>query len=197
MKNYLLLATIILTACGENSEDGVDAVSSFENQDVEAQNLPYVDFILDVGNLQGNGNFRFMSSSLKTSEDIHTIYVQIGAFMVDTREHNTELLRVHFRSDYEEWVSYDEILSPVYPTQEECEEASSYCEVFDVIHGESGLVSSNEGLVGLTNTHCRYLGEQYEYHVEAWVETLETYPPTIVSDVETITVQCDVVDRGE
>jgi len=197
MKNHLLLASIILVACGENPGIEVNEESLIENQDAATQNLPYVDFLLDIGNLKANGDFRFMNSPLKTSEDIHTIYAQVGAFMVDVGDHNPELLRVHFRSDYEEWVSFDDILSPVHATQEECEESSSYCERVDIVHGESGLVDSQEGLVGLKNVYCRHLEESYEYEVEAWVTTLETYPPTIISEVEVLTVQCENVDRGE
>lgn len=184
--------------CG--SDDSFPPSSNnFQNVDnsLRDQEIPYVDFILDVGNLQANGDFKFVNDSLKTSEDIHTLYVQIGAFMIDTGEHNPELLRVHFQSDYTEWVSFDEILSPIYSSQEACEEESSYCEGVDVIRGQSGLVDSDEGLVGIKNTHCRYTGESYTYQVNAWVETLETYPPTIISRTESILIECEVVDRGE
>ena len=176
-----------------------DSSSNFQDVDNSFwdQELPYVDFILDVGSLQGDGDFRFVNDTLKTSEDIHTLHVQIGAFMISTGDHNPELLRVHFQSDYTEWVSFEEILSPVYPSKEACEEESSYCEGVNIIHGESGLVDSHEGLVGIKNTHCRYMGESYSYRVNAWVETLETYPPTIISRTESIVIECEVVDRGE
>lgn len=198
MKYYIIFLPLIAAACGEKDsfyDDSQHAESLQEES--STQQIPYVDFSLDIGNLQANGDFRYMNSSLKTSREIHTIYAQVGAFMIDTGDHNPDLLRVHFQSNYEEWVGFDEILSPVYPTQEECEEESSYCEKVDIIHGESGLVDSHEGLVGIKNVYCRYLGDSYEYNVDAWVETLDTYPPTIVSEVETLTVKCDVVDRGE
>jgi len=196
----ILSFLLCLTAVGCVIEDShTPFTNNFQNNDNNRrdQDLPYVDFILDVGNLQVDGDFRFVNDTLKTSEDIHTLYVQIGAFMIDTVGHNPELLRVHFESDYTEWISFDEILSPVYPSQEECEEESSYCEGVDVIRGESGLVDSDEGLVGIKNTHCRYTGESYTYQVNAWVETLETYPPTVISRTESILIECEVVDRGE
>lgn len=198
MKTLSFLLFLIAVGCG--SDDSFPPSSNnFQNVDnsLRDQEIPYVDFILDVGNLQANGDFKFVNDSLKTSEDIHTLYVQIGAFMIDTGEHNPELLRVHFQSDYTEWVSFDEILSPIYSSQEACEEESSYCEGVDVIRGQSGLVDSDEGLVGIKNTHCRYTGESYTYQVNAWVETLETYPPTIISRTESILIECEVVDRGE
>ena len=198
MKNALFLLCLIFTGCGsESSYSQPSNTFQDDSNNFWDQELPYVDFILDVGNLQGDGDFRFVNDSLKTSEDIHTLHVQIGAFMIDTGEHNPELLRVHFQSDYTEWVNFDEILSPVYPSQEACEEESSYCEGVNIIHGESGLVDSHEGLVGIKNTHCRYMGEPYTYRVNAWVETLETYPPSIISKTESIVIECEVVDRGE
>jgi len=193
MKSLTIMFFFLFCSCGvEQNPDAFPAAPV--NDEWEESRLPMVDFALEVGNLQGNGDFRYYSTSLKTSADIHTIYMQIGAFIIDTNGHDVDLLRVHFRSDYQEWISYDEILSPIYPSLEECETESSYCESFDVIYGESGLVDSNEGLVGLQNTHCRYINDDgYSYRVEAWVETLETFPPSIISGTESITIDCGVI----
>lgn len=195
MKNYLLFIVIALVACGEN-RGNLQSSEVFQPA-ADQQTMPFVDFMLDIGNLKGNGDFDFIESDLETSEDVVMIHIQVGAFMIDTANHNTELLRVRFKSDYKEWVSYDDIISPTYSSREECEETSSYCEEFDVIDGESGLVESAEGLVGIKNTYCRHSHDGYKYLVEAWVESLETYPPTIVSKIEAIEIECHSQEVSE
>jgi hypothetical protein len=202
MKKHFLLFPLFFLACGVEGQTDFKQLASTEKYedsviDPGEQSLPLVDFVLDVGNLQVNGTFNFTSPSVNVGPDFNMVYIQIAAFMIDVDEHNTDLLRVHFQSDYEEWTSFDDIISPVYQTQEECEEESTFCESIDLIYGESGLVESREGLVGLRNAHCRYTGGNYEYEVEAWVETLETYPPTVVSEVEKITIQCSSTGEGE
>lgn len=191
MKSYFLPLAILVSACGVESTEDPTIPSQVEEAQ-QPEQLSNVDFILDVGHLKASGDFEFTSSLVRTTRAISLTHLQVGAFMVDLGDHDPELLRVHFRSDYQEWVSYDEILSPAYHSREECEAESSYCEPLDFVQGDSGLIDSNEGYVGIRNIYCSTSGESYGYKVEAWVETLDTYPPTAVSEVEELDIRCEI-----
>jgi len=195
MKNNRIIILILLTLtimCGCAHE--LDDTYWELGVDVAADRLhvtKLVNFSLQTGFIDSNGQIHPELPYVELEDHRTHGWIQIIASVHETQDYDPALLRVHFTSDYVEWVgSYGGEVA-VFDTEEECHQTGLYCEPVKVGTGTSGVFEIRDNMqVGVQIVNCRKRVKPYEVTVSSGVYDISNWDAILVSDIREISIEC-------
>lgn len=185
--HYILLALLPIIGCDSALENTAENILA----EAEYVSLP-VDVILAPGTLGTDLEFDEMDMPVTVTESYDLVPLQIGAFIVDLKNHDPDYLRVEFTSDRVEWVGYSTNAVNIYDSEEECRELEDHCMSTVVGEGTSGYFETSSGYAGIQNAYCRYSDEPYTYNITAEVYDLYVWPYVKISEPIQIEISCEI-----
>ena len=150
----------ILAGCDtsyESLDTGLDS-------GLEETESPLVELHLATGNLGSDFYFDEVEMPIETLPNGNVFPVQVGAFIDNIGEYETDLIRLHFSSDFKEWIGYS---SRVYLDEDECKSQEVHCDSVDFASGVSGHFEIQDDFISIQNVYCRHSQASYSYTVTA------------------------------
>lgn len=154
---------------------------------IEEKEISMVDLYLSAGNLGSDFYFDEVEMPIETQPNGSVFPIQVGAFIENLEEYETDFLRVHFSSDFKEWIGQS---SRVYLDEDECKSQEVHCDSVDFANGVSGHFEIQDDFISIQNVYCRHSQTSYSYTVTAVAVDISYWPEEEISEPAHIEIVC-------